>query len=68
MLKGTLLYLANRRPVYRLIMRHDLLNQKWEHAAASHEGTWIRNVWIENPHKAHCIYCRIFEHADRDGQ
>jgi proline dehydrogenase len=24
-LKGTLLYLANRRPVYRLIMRHDLL-------------------------------------------
>ena len=50
------------------ILRHDLLNQKWEHAAASHEGTWIRNVWIENPHKAHCIYCRIFEHADRDGQ
>jgi proline dehydrogenase len=25
MLKGTLLYLANQRPVYRLIMRHDLL-------------------------------------------
>ena len=25
MLKGTLLYLANRRPVYRMIMRHDLL-------------------------------------------
>lgn len=25
LLKGTLLYLANRRPVYRLIMRHDLL-------------------------------------------
>lgn len=25
MLKGTLLYLANRRPVYRLVMRHDLL-------------------------------------------
>ena len=25
MLKGALLYLANRRPVYRLIMRHDLL-------------------------------------------
>src|SRR2546423_10115382 len=25
MLKGTLLYLANRKPVYRLIMRHDLL-------------------------------------------
>src|SRR5262249_10584275 len=26
LLKGTLLYLANRRPVYRLIMRHDLLH------------------------------------------
>jgi proline dehydrogenase len=25
LLKGTLLYLANRRPVYRLVMRHDLL-------------------------------------------
>jgi proline dehydrogenase len=25
LLKGTLLFLANRRPVYRLIMRHDLL-------------------------------------------
>jgi proline dehydrogenase len=25
MLKGTLLYLANRRPVYRLVMQHDLL-------------------------------------------
>src|ERR671939_52115 len=25
MLKGTLLYLANRKPVYRSIMRHDLL-------------------------------------------
>jgi hypothetical protein len=50
------------------IMRHDLLNQKWEHAAASHEGPWVQNLWIENPHKAHCIYCRIFEHADRDGQ
>ena len=25
MLKGALLYLANRRPVYRLVMRHDLL-------------------------------------------
>jgi hypothetical protein len=50
------------------VLRHDLHRQKWEHAAASHEGPWIRNFWIENPHKAHCIYCRIFEHADRDGQ
>jgi hypothetical protein len=50
------------------IFRHDLKNRRWEHAAAAHEGPWIRNLWIENPHKAHCIYCRIFEHADRDGQ
>jgi hypothetical protein len=50
------------------ILRHDLVNQKWEHAAAAHDGPWIRNLWIENPHKAHCIYCRIFERADRDGQ
>lgn len=49
------------------IMRHDLQSQKWEHAAASHEVPWIRNLWIENPHKADCIYCRIFEHADRNG-
>lgn len=50
------------------ILRHDLVNQKWEHAAATREVPWIQNFWIENPHKAHCIYCRIFEHADRDGQ
>lgn len=50
------------------ILRHDLENQKWEHAAASREGPWIRHLWIENPHKADCIYCRIFEHADRVGQ
>ena len=58
--------LENAAP--RDILRHDLKNQKWEHAAASHEGPWIQHLWIENPHRAHCIYCRIFEHADRDGQ
>ena len=50
------------------ILRHDLQSQKWEHAAASNDQPWIQHLWIENPHKAHCIYCRIFEHADRDGQ
>ena len=50
------------------ILKHDLTKQKWEHAAASHEGPWIQHLWIENPHKAHCIYCRIFERADRVGQ
>ena len=50
------------------ILKHDLVNQKWEHAAAVHEGPWIQHLWIKNPHKAHCIYCRIFEHGDRVGQ
>ena len=50
------------------ILKHDLVNQKWEHAAASHAVPWLQHLWIENPHKAHCIYCRIFEHADRVGQ
>jgi proline dehydrogenase len=27
MLRGTLLYLANQRPIYRFVMRHDLLSQ-----------------------------------------
>jgi hypothetical protein len=50
------------------ILQHDLENQKWEHAAAAREGPWIRHLWIEKPHKADCIYCRMFEHADRDEQ
>jgi hypothetical protein len=48
------------------ILRHDVGNQIWEHAAASHEGPpWILNFWVENLHKADCLYCRVFEHADR---
>ncbi len=49
------------------ILRHDLDGQTWEHAAATHEKPWILNLWVENPHKADCIYCRLFEHADREG-
>jgi proline dehydrogenase len=35
--KGTLLYLANRRPVYRLIMRHDLLRGMAQRYVAGEE-------------------------------
>ena len=37
MLKGTLLYLANRRPVHRLIMRHDLLRGLTQRYVAGEE-------------------------------
>lgn len=37
MLKGTLLYLANRRPVYRLVMRHDLLHGLTQRYVAGEE-------------------------------
>jgi proline dehydrogenase len=36
-LKGTLLYLANRRPVYRLVMRHDLLHGLTQRYVAGEE-------------------------------
>jgi proline dehydrogenase len=37
LLKGTLLYLANRRPVYRLLMRHDLLRGMVQRYVAGEE-------------------------------
>jgi proline dehydrogenase len=37
LLKGTLLYLANRRPVYRLVMRHDLLHGLTQRYVAGEE-------------------------------
>jgi proline dehydrogenase len=37
LIKGTLLYLANRRPVYRLIMRHDLLRGLTQRYVAGEE-------------------------------
>jgi len=37
LLKGTLLYLANRRPVYRLIRRHDLLRGLTQRYVAGEE-------------------------------
>jgi proline dehydrogenase len=37
LLKGTLLYLANRRPVYRLIMQHDLLRGLTQRYVAGEE-------------------------------
>ncbi|HZO24047.1 MAG TPA: hypothetical protein VFB37_16240 [Steroidobacteraceae bacterium] len=41
-------------------VRHDLDNAGMEHAAASHEGAWIRNFWVESNPEYHCIYCRMF--------
>lgn len=47
------------------IMRHDLENQTFEHAAARSERAWVRNFWVELPQQppdeSHCIYCRLFE-------
>jgi proline dehydrogenase len=37
LLKGTLLYLANRRPVHRLVMRHDLLRGLTQRYVAGEE-------------------------------
>jgi len=37
MLKGTLLYLANRRPVYQAVMRHDLLRGMTQRYVAGEE-------------------------------
>src|SRR3954470_13752562 len=37
MLKGTLLYLANQRPVYRAVMRHDLLRGLTQRYVAGEE-------------------------------
>ena len=37
MLKGSLLYLANRRPVYRMVMRHDLLRGMAQRYVAGEE-------------------------------
>jgi len=37
LLKGTLLYLANRRPVYRLVMQHDLLRGLTQRYVAGEE-------------------------------
>src|SRR5688572_24825023 len=40
--------------------QHDLVHRRFEQAAASHEGAWIRSFWIESTGDAHCIYCRMF--------
>jgi len=43
------------------LVKHDLANQKGEHAAATRDSPWISNFWVENPSGTHCIYCRLFE-------
>ncbi|MGH8139689.1 MAG: hypothetical protein ACREVV_16060 [Steroidobacteraceae bacterium] len=44
-------------------VQHDLQHQGLEHAAATHEGAWIRNLWLETTTEYHCIYCRMFAAA-----
>jgi hypothetical protein len=43
--------------------QHDLANQAFEHAAANHEGAWLRYLWLESAADTDCIYCRLFGHA-----
>jgi hypothetical protein len=45
------------------IDQHDLANLGWERAAASHEGPWMRNFWLESlaTPECDCIYCRFFQ-------
>ncbi len=43
--------------------QHDLANQAFEHAAAGHEGPWVRHLWLESGAETDCIYCRLFGHA-----
>lgn len=42
------------------LAEHDLANQAFEHAAAHHDGPWIRYLWLENKSDTACIYCRLF--------
>jgi hypothetical protein len=42
------------------VIGHDLAKHGWEHAAAKHEGYWIRHIWLESSPDTDCIYCRLF--------
>ena len=46
------------------VVAHDLQNQAFEHAAASHEGSWVSHLAPDNPSDIHCIYCRLFPGHD----
>jgi len=43
------------------LVKHDLTNQKLEHAAARRDSPWISNFWVEHVDGSHCIYCQLFE-------
>jgi len=43
------------------VLRHEILDQRFEHAAARSAKPWVSHLWVENHSKAHCIYCRLFE-------
>ncbi len=43
------------------LVDHDIDDQGWEYAAARAPRPWIRAFWVDNPHTADCIYCRLFD-------
>jgi len=43
------------------VIRHEIADQRFEHAAARTAKPWVSHLWVENHSKAHCIYCRLFE-------
>ena len=51
--------LAHAQPTE--VVQHEILDQRFEHAAARTAKPWVSHLWVENHSKAHCIYCRLFE-------
>jgi hypothetical protein len=43
------------------VVQHELMDQRFEHAAAKTAKPWVSHLWVENHSNAHCIYCRLFE-------
>jgi len=43
------------------VLEHELMDQRFEHAAARTARPWVSHLWVENHSKAHCIYCALFE-------
>ncbi|MEJ0034582.1 MAG: hypothetical protein WDO68_00620 [Gammaproteobacteria bacterium] len=51
--------LTNAEPTE--VVRHQITDQRFEHAAARTAKPWVSHLWVENHSNAHCIYCRLFE-------
>ncbi len=43
------------------VVQHELMDQRFEHAAARTAKPWVSHLWVENHSNAHCIYCWLFE-------